>query len=308
MSPINFKELVTSPPPATGWDLDLGDAVVVHRSGSDGLHCASEALPPGAFEVGAVGLQAVDVELAGPVLARLKGAAEGASTGALIVPTSWLRTFLIDADRPPRKEKELHEIVRWRLKKLLPVAPAELRLSVVRLPEIDGRRSLLVLAGIERAMATLEAAFRGVGVELGLITSRLFAVVPHDLKSGPPVLLIQLEPGYLSIVLLVGGVPRLLRTKLLAGAAGTAAMVVRELRLTLEFVRDRIGLAEDLSVKLVCADRHLGGELSGWLEMQPSLVSLVEGEPAACGPTAVVERIGGARLAPAVAVVTGAVR
>lgn len=308
MSRINFKELVTSPPPATGWDLDLDEAVVVHRSGPDGLHCAAEALPPGAFEVGAVGLQAVDVELAGPVLARLRGAAEGASTGALIVPTSWLRSFLIDADRPPRKEKELQEIVRWRLKKLLPVAPTELRLSVVRLPEVDGRRFLLVLAGIERAMAALEAAFRDVGVELGLITSRLFAVVPRDHTSGPPLLLIQLEPGYLSIVLVVGGVPRLLRTKLLVGAAGTAAMVVRELRLALEFVRDRIGLGEDLGVKLVCADRHLAGELSDWLQMQASLTPLVEAATAACGPTAVVERIGGARLAPAVAVVTGAVR
>lgn len=308
MSRLNFEELVTSPPPATGWDLDLGEALVVHRAAGGGLHCAAEALPPGAFDVGAVGLQALDVELAGPVLARLKGAAEGASTGALIVPTSWLRTFLIDTDRPPKKEKELHEIVRWRLKKLLPVAPTELRLSVVRLPEVDGRRPLLVLAGIERAMAALEAAFRGVGVELGLITSRLFAVVPRDSRSGSPLVLIQLEPGYLSIVLFVAGAPRLLRTKLLAGAAGTAAMVERELRLALEFVRDRIGLAGELDFKLVCTDRQLARELAAWLRAQPSLRPLSELPPAPCGPTAVVERIGGARLAPAVAVVTGAVR
>ena len=53
---MNWKDLVTSPPPATGWDLDITDTVVVHRSGPDGLHCAVEGLPEGACEVGPVGL------------------------------------------------------------------------------------------------------------------------------------------------------------------------------------------------------------------------------------------------------------
>lgn len=305
---MNWKDLLTSPPPATGWDLDSFEAVVVHRTGADGLHCSIEELPPDAFEIGAVGLQAVNGELAGPALARLKGAAEGASTGALVVPTSWLRSFLIDTERPPRKEKELHEVVRWRLKKLLPVPPTDLRLSVVRLPEVDGRRPLLVLAGIERAMAALESTFRTIGVEVGLITTRLFALVPRDAGSKPAVMLVQIEGGYLALLLLNGGVPRLLRTKLLPYTVDVAEMVTRELRLTLEFVRDRIGLSAEIEIKLVCTDAGLESRLRGWLAEQTQLARFVESEAAACGPTAVVDRIGGARLAPAVAVVTGAVR
>jgi hypothetical protein len=305
---MNWKDLVTSPPPATGWDLDITDTVVVHRSGQDGLHCAVEGLPAGAFEVGPVGLQAIDAKLAGPTLARLKGAAEGASTGAVIVPTSWLRSFLIDAERAPRKEAELQEVARWRLKKLLPVAPTELRLTVVRLPELDGRRPLLVLAGIERAMAALESTFRQIGVEVGMITTRLFALVPSGLGTKPPVLLVQLETGFLSLLLLDAGVPRLLRTKLLPAQSGTSETIIRELRLTLEFVRDRIGLGGEIEVKLVCPDRELEHELRGWIAGQTSLAPHIEAGGAVCGPTAVVERIGGARLAPAIAVVTGAVR
>jgi hypothetical protein len=305
---MNWRDLLTSPPPATGWDLEDGDAVVVHRTGADGLHCAIEELPSGAFEIGAVGLQAVNGELAGPALARLKGAAEGASTGALIVPTSWLRSFLIDTERPPRNEKELHDIVRWRLKKLLPVPPTDLRLAVVRLPEVDGRRPLLVLAGIERAMAALESTFRTIGVEVGLITTRLFALVPRDAVSKAAVMVVQIEGGYLALLLLNGGVPRLLRTKLLPYTVDVAEMVTRELRLTLEFVRDRIGLSAEIEIKLVCTDAGLETRLRSWLAEQTKLARFVGSAPAVCGPAAVVDRIGVARLAPATAVVTGVVR
>lgn len=305
---MNWKNLLTSPPPATGWDLEAGDGLVVHRTGSEGLHCATEELPTGAFEVGPVGLQSVDPKLAGPALARLKGAAEGARTAAVIVPTSWLRTFLIDIERPPRKERELHEVVRWRLKKLLSVPPAELRLSVVRLPEAGGHRNLLVLAGIERAMAAVESTFREIGVEVGLITTRLFALVPRSTSSGLPVLVIQVESGFLSALLLEGGVPRLLRTKPLPAIQDHSATVTRELRLTLEFVRDRIGLDGRIEVRMVCPDKVLEGRLAAWLGEQQHLEPAVDAPAAACGPRTVVERIGAARLAPAIAVVTGAVR
>ncbi len=187
---MNWDRIFTSPPPSTGWVLGATDAVIVHRTAGDEIHCAAEDLPAGAFEVGPVGLQSVNSEAIGPALARLKGAAEGTRSAAVITPTSWLRCFLIDIDRPPRKEEELKDVVRWRLKKLLPVAPTDLRLSIVRLPEIAGQRRLLVMAGIERAMDAIESAFKAIGVEVGLITTRLFALVPRGAGVARPSLVI----------------------------------------------------------------------------------------------------------------------
>ena len=141
------------------------------------------------------------------------------------MPTSWLRSFLIDVERPPRKDEELHDVVRWRLKKLLPVAPTDLRLSIVRLPEIDGQKRLLVMAGIERAMHAIESAFGSIGVEVGLITTRLFALVPRGAGVVRPALVVQHEESFLSLLLLTDGVPRLLRTKPLALADQSDALV-----------------------------------------------------------------------------------
>ena len=140
---MNWESILTSPPPSTGWVFDSEMIAVAHRSKTEEIHCAAEDLPDGGLDVGPVGLQAVHHEVLGPILARLKGAAEGTGTAAVVVPTGWLRSFLIDADRLPRREDELSDVVRWRLKKLLPIPPTDLRLAIIRLPEAEGQLSLI---------------------------------------------------------------------------------------------------------------------------------------------------------------------
>jgi hypothetical protein len=243
-----------------------------------------------------------------PVLARLKGAAEGARTAAVIVPTGWLRSYLIDIDRPPRREEELRDVVRWRLKKLLPVPPADLRLSVVRLAEIDGQRRLLVLAGIERAMGSMEACFRSIGVEVGLITSRLFALVPRGADAMQSALVIQSERGFLSLLLLSNGVPRLLRTKLLASSDDSAGPVLREIAITSAFIRNTVGVDGEIGVRLSCEDPGLDERMREWLHQQDGFVPVGETSRPPCGPTTVVDRLGAAQVDPGLAVVTGALR
>lgn len=305
---MNWKQLLTSPPPNTGWLLDSDTAAVLHRDGKGELHCASEAMPEGGFEVGPVGLQGVDSMAVGPVLARLKGAAEGAETAAVVVPTGWFRSFVIEADRLPRKQKELEDVVRWRLKKLLPIPPTDLRLAVVRLPESDGRRQILCLAGIERALGALETCIRGVGVEPGLITTRLFALASLHTNADRPTLLIQHEAAFLSLLLLEDKMPKLLRTKPLAAGDATASTVLREVGLTLAFIREGLGIDPEVEVHLTIEDPGVESELRRWLAEQPGLVPGEEPAAPPCAPATVVGRLGAARLAPAVAVVTGGLR
>jgi hypothetical protein len=305
---MNWERILTSPPPSTGWVFDSEMVAVAHRSRTEEIHCAAEDLPGGALDVGPVGLQAVHENALGPVLARLKGAAEGTGTAAVIVPTSWLRSFLIDVDRLPRREEELQDVVRWRLRKLLPVPPTELRLSVVRLPESEGQRRLLVMAGIERAIAGIEACFAAVGVEVGLITTRLFSLVPRLAKESAVTLVIQREQSFLSLLLLVDGVPRLLRTKPLARSDGDDTAVLREATLTLGFIREAVGVDGEIEVRLSCERPEMDANIRGWLAERTGLVPAAETMGPPCGPTTVVDRLGAPRLAPALAVVSGELR
>jgi len=305
---MNWKRLLATPPPSTGWVLDTGQAVVVHRAGPEEIHCAVEELPPDVFDVGPVGLQTLDVDSLTPALARLKGAAEGTGTAAVVMPTRWLRSFLIDTDRLPRKEEELHDVVRWRLKKMLPVPPSELRLSVVRSTEVEGRRQLLVMAGMERALAATEAAFRNVGVEPGFITTRLFALVPRNAGGERPIVVIQHESGLLSLMLIVKGVPRLLRNKPLTAGNNDAETLFREVRLSLGFIRNNIGIEGEIETKIVSDDVEFEADIRARLADFDQMVPAVGLMFPPCGPTTVADRLGPAHLAPAIALVMGEVR
>jgi hypothetical protein len=199
-------------------------------------------------------------------------------------------------------------VVRWRLKKLLPIPPAELRLAVIRLPESEGQRRLLVMTGIERAMAAIEACYSAIGIEVGLITTRLFALVPRPTGDTLPTLVIQHEESFLSLLLLVDGVPRLLRTKPLPLSDGDGKTVLREATLTLGFIRESVGVDGEIEVRLNSERPEMDAMMRGWLADQAGLVPAAEMIGPPCGPTTVVSRLGAARLAPALAVVSGELR
>ncbi len=263
-------------------------------------------MPDGAFEVGPVGLQAVDEEMIRPVLTRLQDEVEGSKRATVVVPTGWLRTHMLEFEKLPRRKADINDMVMWRLKKLLPVAPSSLRLATVPQPPTDSGRRLLVLVGVERAMASLESVFSSVGVSPGLITPRVFAVADRS-ESGSRVLTVQQENGFLSIMLLVGDSPHLVRTKPLP--APDWAVVERELNLTLGYVETSLGIDSGLSVGVSMENGLLADGVKNWVKATGKLESLVDAPPSlAFAGTAIRDRVGSFRLDPVVNVMSGGVR
>jgi len=173
---MKIADLLTSPPPATGWSLDDRLAAVVRRQAKGALRCAAMDVPGGVFEIGPVGLQAVDRDALQPLLERLQHEVDGSKQAAVVLPSWWLRPYLLEFETLPRRRQDVHEMVVWRLKKLLPVPPTSLRLATVSLRRKDASAQLLVLVGVERAIADLEDAFRSLEITPRIITSRVFAV------------------------------------------------------------------------------------------------------------------------------------
>ncbi len=303
---MKIADFLTSPPPATGWSLDSAMAVVVRRQSQGELRSAAVEVPDGTFEVGPVGLQAVDGEKLRPVLARLQDEVEGTSRAAVVVPTGWLRTHILEFDQLPRRQADLREMVLWRLKKLLPVAPSSLRLATVTQPPSDGARRLLILVGVERAVAGLESVFESVGVSPGLISPRVFAVADGK-GAASRVLAVQQESGFLSIMLLVNDQPKVVRTKPLP--KNDWSVVERELSLTLGFVRTSLDIEGVLDVGVSVENQILGDRLRDWIAADGTL-SLVTATPPsmAFAGTAIRDRVGSYRIDPVVNLMSGAVR
>lgn len=303
---MKISELTTSPPPATGWSLDAAMAAVVRRPGKGELRCAAVDIPEATFEVGPVGLQSVDEEKLRPVLARLQDEVEGTKRAAVVVPTGWLRTHMLEFEQLPRRQADIREMVLWRLKKLLPVAPTSLRLATVTQPSSGDSRRLLILVGVERAIAGLESVFESVGVSPGLISPRVFAVADGR-GAVSSVLAVQQESGFLSIMLLVDDQPKVVRTKPLPD--NDWSVVERELSLTLGFVRANLGIEGDLEVGASVENEMLADRLKGWIAASDTLSPAdAASQSMAFDGTAIRDRVGSFRIDPVVNMMSGGVR
>jgi len=303
---MKLHELLTSPPLATGWSLDPEMAAVVRRHGRGDLGCAAVEVPAGTFEVGPVGLQMVDQERLRPLLTRLQGEITGSKRAALVLPTGWLRSHLLEFDHLPRRQSDVRDVVLWRLKKLLPVPPASLRLAMINQPSTGDSRRLLVLVGVERAIASLESVFESVGVSLGFVTPRVFAAAGSTDVTGP-VLTIQQEPGFLALMLRIGEAPTLVRTKPLA--RDEWQVVERELVLTVGFIRSTLEIQEPLSVQLSLNNASIADRLRTWIELADDLEPAPPAvQPFAFDGSAVRERVGPFRLDPVLNLMAGGVR
>ena len=293
---MSWARLLTSPPPTTSWILDGSVVAALRRDPKGGALWAAEATPPGVFEVGPVGLQSVDrrklVALLGSIHSRL----EGARRAAVVVPTGWTRSYVLSFPELPRRQRELEQVVQWRLKKLLPVPPTELRMSLVSLAPSDGARSLLAMVGLERALAALEAVFREVGVAPRMITGQIFALAASSAPGA--CLLVQQEQGFLSLLLAEAGVHRLMRTKHLASSGPLAETVRRELGLTLGYIRETLGIDGELGVEVFAENPALGREIEDWRAAQTGVSALPVRPTPAFAVSGAEARLGAERIQP----------
>ncbi|HOC41414.1 MAG TPA: hypothetical protein PKJ99_00245 [Thermoanaerobaculales bacterium] len=301
---MSWARFLISPPPTTSWILDGSVVAAIRREPRGGVLWAAEATPPGSFEVGPVGLQAVDRRKLVAALGSIHGRLEGARRAAVVVPTGWTRSYVLSFQDLPRRQREIEQVVQWRLKKLLPAPPSELRMSLVNLAPTDGARPMLVMVAMERALSELEAAFREVGVELGLITGQIFALAA---ASAPGTrLLVQQEQGFLSLHLSEGDDLRLIRTKHLASSGRVGEAVRRELNLTLGYIRETLGVPGELGIEVFADSAVLEREIEDWRLMQPGVTRLPE-RPAPPFTVAGAEgRLGQARIQPLWAVIAEA--
>jgi hypothetical protein len=293
---MSRARFLISPPPSTSWILDGTVIAAIRRDPKSGALWAAETTPTGVFEAGPVGLQSVDRRKLVAVLGSIQSRLEGARRAGLVVPTGWTRSYVLSFPELPRRQRELEQVVQWRLKKLLPVPPTELRMSLVNLTPSDGARSILAMVALERALAELEAAFREVGVELGMITGQIFALAASPIPGA--CLLVQQEQGFLSLLLTVEGVPRLTRTKHLASSGRLAETVRRELSLTVGYIRETLGITGELGVEVFAEDPVLGREIEGWRAEQAGVAGLPQRSQPAFAVGGAEARLGTARIQP----------
>jgi len=227
------------------------------------------ALPEETFGVGLVGCALQEErslrEGLDDLLSRLSMPPTEAS---VVLPDSWLRLIFTETGDLPRPAKEREEILRWKLKQLVPFRVDDLRLRTVEVTPLigsDESRRVMIGFGLEMLLGQIETAFSSYGIRVGWVSnvslSLLEAVWEAVGKEGLAAVVSVTPDGY-SLTFADSGSVVLHRFRALDARhnAQLGSSVLRELRLTRSFVDERLaGLG---AVHLFVTD----GDEAGWRE------------------------------------------
>jgi hypothetical protein len=209
----------------------------------------SEPLAEGSWTVAAPGLAPADADaFAERVAALLERTSASVHQASLVLPDEWLRAVFVEHGELPRQAAERDEVLRFKLRRLVPFRPEDLRLTLLPAVPLSGqqepRRALVGFAN-EQSLARFEEAFARHGVELGQIVSAGLAMSAALLarRADGDLLLLAAGGGSFTLAGWSGGEPILYRQKAVPDEWDEATRreaLVRELRLTRAFVEERL--------------------------------------------------------------------
>ncbi len=232
-------------------------------------------LPPGTFALGPLGGPVADATAletaAGLLVERLATRHPRAS---LVLPDSWARGMTVELSEIPSSPELALEVLRFRIRKLVPFRVEELRLSaapIARLEHQEEAVRALVLLAAEGVCAALERAFDRHGMRLGQIVNaslaRLGAVAAGGRLPGLAALAAVEETGF-TLLFARDGAPVLWRQKSFTEGLGDedrARLMTAELRLTRTFLGERLA-GEAISSALLAAPAAVESFWRGVLE------------------------------------------
>ena len=211
----------------------------------------SASIAPGTFADGSLGgplgnPEALETAIE-TLIARLATVPNRAS---LVLPDAWMRGLVAELGSLPEAPALRQEVLRFRLKRLVPFRVEELRVEATPIESISAQedpiRALLVFAA-ESVCGALERGFAAHGVRLGQITNSSLARLEALARAGrleAPTALASVERGGFTLVFARGGAPVLWRQKAFTDELGDldrAALLGTELRLTHTFLEERLG-------------------------------------------------------------------
>ena len=174
----------------------------------------------------------------------IAGLGKGIKEASLVLPDAWLRVTFSEITDVPRQTEAREEVLRWKLKRLVPFRVDELRVSAVEvdpLPVQEEPRRLLMGFGVEQLLAQLEDVFAAHHVRLGRITNSSLALLSAvNLPATPEfAAVVQVEQDGYTLIFARNGEPVLHRYKPFTGGVlegSQAGFVTRDLKLTRNFL------------------------------------------------------------------------
>jgi Tfp pilus assembly PilM family ATPase len=173
-------------------------------------------------------------------LRRLKLETGRWDKASLLLPDSWFRMNLVEVPSFNERASDAAEIVRWSLRRTLPIPPEELRVAYQVLQRTPSAVKLLVVSALEKTLAKLEAAFTSAGISLVMIEpvglNLWNTITGRENAATGDRLFVYVREREFTTAVFKGSQPTFLRSRNLSGER----LLQQEIRLSASYLRESL--------------------------------------------------------------------
>ncbi|MEN6312109.1 MAG: hypothetical protein ABFD80_11285 [Acidobacteriota bacterium] len=166
----------------------------------------------------------------------------GGGTVSLLIPEPCVRLFILSAESVPAAQAERENFVRWRIGKLMPLLPDDLRLDYA-VSAGAGPKKIIAIAARDAVIREYEGLFEEAGLKVGTVTIPSLSLVNLlDGGTDESALILNIESDGLSFLAVMDGGWALYRQKALGTdlpAEERISLVVQEVENTVHFLEDK---------------------------------------------------------------------
>lgn len=170
-------------------------------------------------------------------IAQIKLDAGRLERASVLLPDAWFRMHLSELAELPDRPDDANEMVRWTLRRSLPMRPEELRVAWQAISRTNGSIKVLVLAAIEKTLSKIEEVFRQQEIDVSLVEpiglNIWNALMVREAPTTGDRLFFYFRRGDFTTAVFRGPTPLFIRSRNL----GAERTLLQEIRLSASYLR-----------------------------------------------------------------------
>jgi type IV pilus assembly protein PilM len=197
-------------------------------------------VPEGVFTPAVVTPELANEAALADVLKRLRNETGRWDRASLLLPDSWFRINILDLPSLPEKSNEALEVVRWSLKRTLPLDPQSLRVAYDVLSRDASGVKILVVSAVDATLTRIERLLNAAGIDVVLIEPTGLniwnAIAIREAATTKDRLFFYLRERDFTTAVFRGSQPLFIRSRNLSGER----TLQQEIRLSASYLRDTL--------------------------------------------------------------------
>ena len=233
----------------------------------------------------------------GETLRRVKLEAGRINKVSVLLPDGWFRMNIFELQSLPEREEEADAMIRWSLKRTMPIDPTTLRVAYDVLGKTGTHPRVLVISAVEKTLAAIERVFAAADIEVVLIEPIVLniwnAVAVREQATARDRIFFYIREGDFTTAVFRGTQPLFIRSRNL----NSQRTLQQEIKLSASYLRDTLrteaieqcyvsgnavdgGLAEQIGAEFGAPVRRIA--LRDCVEQVPAEALGFEAELTAC--------------------------